>query len=339
MTTIVVDGGPKNAWHDPETGLRHYGWQGRTLVSVTSARNMAGVPYNLLRWYAARICDRATDELPTLVSMMERPRRPRERSLEKNRREEARRWLRAAPDEIRDYKALRGTGVHEAARLGMAPADVDDFREVRLRLPLLDDAGAVLLRKDGSPRVHTIERRSFGRLDVPDGAEVLSELVVPASEIRDRLRHFFAWLEESGAEILLSEFQVFNLALGYGGSGDILCRFPNGELWIIDLKTGDEAYSDYLLQQVAYLMAEFIGADDVIDEAATALLHQVAGVALLHLADDGWEFKRLRIDARAWAAFRGLLTFATWTSEHPDEDSFLVATKSGSADSGEAEAA
>ena len=76
-------------------------------------------------------------------------------------------------------------------------------------------------------------------------------------------------------------------------------------------------------------MAEFIGADDTVDDAATALLHQVAGVAILHLQDDGWDFIKPVIDAEAWAAFRGLLAFATWTAAHATEGSFTVASKSG----------
>ena len=79
-----------------------------------------------------------------------------------------------------------------------------------------------------------------------------------------------------------------------------------------------------MLQQTAYLMGEFIDQDDVIDEDATELLHRVAGVAILHLQDDGWEFIRPVIDAEAWAAFRGLLAFATWTAAHTTEGSFTA---------------
>jgi len=56
---------------------------------------------------------------------------------------------------------------------------------------------------------------------------------------------------------------------------------------------------------------------------------QVAGVAIPHLSDEGWDFIRPVIDAEAWAAFRGLLAFATWTAAHATERSFTVASKSG----------
>ena len=45
--------------------------------------------------------------------------------------------------------------------------------------------------------------------------------------------------------------------------------------------------------------------------------------------EDGWEFIKPVIDADAWAAFRGLLAFATWTAAHATERSFTVASKSG----------
>ena len=65
-----------------------------------------------------------------------------------------------------------------------------------------------------------------------------SGAIIAAEEIRPKLRQYLAWLHESGAEVLLKERQVWNLELGYAGSFDLLCRFPNGELWIVDLKTG-----------------------------------------------------------------------------------------------------
>jgi hypothetical protein len=288
MTTVTVErDGPRNAWTDPETGLRHYTWQGRKLPSVTSIRNMAGQPHALVSWKIAKVCDRAVDELPTLVEMMNREPRPRERVLEKNRRKEARAWLRAAHEEERDKAANRGTAIHKAAEHGVTPDEVGDY------------------------------------VDTESGA------VIPADELRAKLRQYYAWLAESRADVILKERQVWNLTLGYAGSFDLLCRFPNGELWIVDIKTGSGTYSDHVLQQIAYLMAEFIGADDVVDDDATALLHQVAGVAILHLQDDHWEFIRPEADPAAWSAFRGLLSYATWTAAHNTPEAFTVASRTG----------
>jgi hypothetical protein len=292
--TITVDAGsgPRNAFIQAGTGLRYYTWQGRAVPSVTSIRNMAGQPHALVSWKIAKVCDRAVDELDVLVAMLNREPRPRERVLDKNRRKEARAWLRAAHEEERDRAASRGTAVHLAAEHGETPETVTDYTD-------------------------------------PE-----TGVVIPAEEIRPKLRQYLAWMDDSGAVPVLRERQVWNLTLGYAGSFDLMVRFPNGELWIVDLKTGG-TYSDHVLQQVAYLMAEFIGQDDVVDEDATTLLHQVAGIALLHLQDDGWTFIRPVADPAAWDAFRGLLSFATWTRDHADESSFTVAARSGAAPSHE----
>lgn len=289
--TVKTKDGPRNAYIDPESGLRFYTYQGRNLPSVTSVRQMAGVPHGLMNWMISQMLDRACGRIlkdeagkevgwepgqtDVLVAMLERERKPRERVVEKNRIREARKWLREATTEERDRAAQKGTDIHRAAEHNVLPEDVPE-------------------------------------------------------EIRAKLRQYYSWLEDSGATILLKERQVFNLTLGYAGSFDLICRFPNGQVWIVDLKTGKGTYSDHVLQQVAYLMAEFVGQDDAIDEEATELLHRVTGVAILHLQDDGWSFKELDVDQRTWEAFRGLLAFATWTADHSTAESFTAVAHEGS---------
>jgi hypothetical protein len=97
------------------------------------------------------------------------------------------------------------------------------------------------------------------------------------------------------------------------------------------LGLGDDIVRDRLRPRprVAYSMAEFVGEDDTVDEKTTTLLHAVKGMALLHLADAGWEFIAVRHDARTWSAFRGLLSFSTWLAEHTDMASVTAAVRSG----------
>jgi hypothetical protein len=289
--TLTVESGPRNARSDPETGLRLYTWRGREYPSVTSVRRMAGVPHGLVSWLVARVIDRAVLDVGTLNEMLTRERRPRERVLESNRVAEARKWLRAASTEERDTAAALGTAVHDAAAAGMTPATVPDV---------------VTFVKDG--RVVTV-----------DGAEV-----------RPRLAWYLDWLRLSGATILAAEVQVWNLTAGYAGSLDLLCRFPSGATHLVDLKTGTSVYAEHLLQVMAYANAEFVGRDDEVDEAATALLRSVDGVAILHLGDEGWAYHVLDATSEAWDAFRGLLTFATWMAAHPDAASITRATRKSS---------
>lgn len=288
--TVKTKDGPRNAYIDPESGLRFYTYQGRNLPSVTSVRQMAGVPHGLMNWMISQMLDRACGRIlkdeagkevgwepgqtDVLVAMLERERKPRERVVEKNRIREARKWLREATTEERDRAAQKGTDIHRAAEHNVLPEDVPE-------------------------------------------------------EIRAKLRQYYSWLEDSGATILLKERQVFNLTLGYAGSFDLICRFPNGQVWIVDLKTGKGTYSDHVLQQVAYMMAEFVGDRGVVDEEATRLLHAVDGVAILHLRDDGWTFIQPTAGEAEWEAYRGLLAFAGWTHAHPDAESFTAASREG----------
>ena len=115
---------------------------------------------------------------------------------------------------------------------------------------------------------------------------------VPA-EVAPRLRQYLAWKAASRAEIVASEFQVFSTTYGYAGSCDALVRFADGSLWIVDYKTGKGIYAEHALQLMAYTMPTVVGADDMVDEALTELLHQVTGMAVLHLSDEGWEFHAL----------------------------------------------
>lgn len=157
--------------------------------------------------------------------------------------------------------------------------------------------------------------------DAAAGGKALTE--VPP-EVAPRLRAYLEWLALSRAEIVASEYQVWNLDIGYAGTTDALVRFPNGDLYVVDYKTGRLTYPEYLLQVIAYFNGEFVGNDDVVDERLTALHRSAIGVAILHLGDAGWEFIRLRVDPDDWAAFRGLLTFATWMAAHPTLDDQLV---------------
>jgi hypothetical protein len=150
-------------------------------------------------------------------------------------------------------------------------------------------------------------------------------------EVGPMLRQYRSWIEDTGANPLAVEKQVFNLSVGYAGTFDMIARFPNGQLWMIDLKTGKGTYPDHALQLEAYARAEIVGEDDQIDREATDLLKQVKGRAILHLQPDGWSFKVVPPSTETWIAFRGLLAFARWAEGHPDITSLISGEKSGTA--------
>ena len=192
-----------------------------------------------------------------------------------------------------------------------------------------DDPGQLQLIRHELRTAGTAERDRAADLGtaVHDAAATGKALTEVPAEVAPRLRQYLDWLAVSGAEILGSEFQVWNLTLGYAGTCDLLCRMRDGSIWVVDLKTGKGIYSDHVLQLVDYLMAEFVGEDDKVDEELTEFLQQARGVAVLHLSDDGWEFDAFRVGPDEWAAARGLLAFATWAAGHETPETFIQARR------------
>lgn len=210
---------------------------------------------------------------------------------------------------------------------------------------VLDDwAGLGSLLRTGTPesvesvRLHlrkaaTDERDRKAALGtaVHDAAATGRSLADVPSEVAPFLRQYLDWLGRSRAEVLLTERQVWSLEVGYAGTFDLLCRFPDGSLWIVDLKTGSGLYPDHALQLAAYRWAEFVGEDDVVDEAATWLLRGVTGTAVLHLGARKWEFHSVLSGPEEWRAFRGLLAFAVWTHGHGSVEEFSLGMRKGAA--------
>lgn len=258
---IKVTSGPRNARTDPDTGLRFYTWQGEEYPSVTSVRNLAGMPHPLAAWRTNQVIKRAIEENATFQRMLADKTDPKAIAT----------WLRQSANKERDAAADLGTRIHDAAQQGMtldkAPADVAPF-----------------------------------------------------------LHWYYEWVSDSKIDIKLTERQVWNEAIGYAGTFDMLGVMRN-QYWLIDLKTGKGTYPEHALQLEAYARGEFVGEDDVIDQPATDMLQQVSGRAVLHLRPDGYSFKIIPAREDTWIAFRGLLAFARWQYANPVIDGLVSATK------------
>ena len=107
MALLTLTVGPRNARTDPDTGLRYYTWEGREYPSVTSVRNLAGMPHPLAQWRTNQVIERAMTEYPTLGRM-----------LGDSTPEATATWLRQAANKERDKAANLGTRVHDAAAEG-----------------------------------------------------------------------------------------------------------------------------------------------------------------------------------------------------------------------------
>jgi hypothetical protein len=136
------------------------------------------------------------------------------------------------------------------------------------------------------------------------------------SDIAQRLLVFRSFLVRSGAQVLGQEYQVYNLTVGYGGTVDLLLLLPDGRIWVVDIKTGRSVWGEHALQLEGYRQGEFVGRDDIVDEAMTAFHRSAFGTAVLHLTDEHADFLALTPDPEAWPAFLGLHRFASWLHDH-----------------------
>jgi hypothetical protein len=221
-------------------------------------------------------------------------------------------------------------GLHQWAIGKVIDRVLDEWPELGKQLKTGDPAATAVVRHH-LRQASTDERDAAARLGtaVHDAAATGLALTDVPPDVAPRLRQYQDWLTSSGAEILASEFQCWNLTAGYAGTADLLCRFPDGSIWVVDLKTGKGIYSEHALQLMGYLMAEIVGEDDTINEPVTELLHQATGMAVLHLSASGWEFVSLRADGQTWAAFRGLLQFAVWMKGNPTVDAVSLGSRKG----------
>lgn len=222
-------------------------------------------------------------------------------------------------------------GLHQWALGQVVDYALDNAQEIASRLT--DPAQLPLVRHELRAAA-TAERDAKAALGsaIHQAIEAGKAVTDVGPDIAPRLRRYYEWAETTGVEILGQEIQIWNLTVGYAGSVDILARFPDGSIWVIDTKTGKGVYAEHLLQLLPYLMGEFVGADDTVDPELTALLHQASGVALLHLEDgQPWEFRSLHATPEAWAAFRGLLAFGTWMADHPTVDTVTLGLRRGAA--------
>lgn len=275
----MVDDQPRNASTNPESGMRFYSWQDQKLISVTTARRAAGMPFNLHYWSLGQVINGVFENIEAISGRLA-SKDPADLATLKH-------DVRAFATAERDSSAKLGTAVHDAAS-----------------------------------RLLKVE-------EVPP-------------ELRPRLRQYYDWLKTSKARVLASEFQVYNLTDAYGGTVDLLVQMPNDTIWLVDLKTGKGVYPEHVMQTVAYKNTEFSGqhncgdrsckdpAHDVVNQDLTELLGLIDGVAILHLADNGWDFIAVKEEG-AQEAFLGLLKFAEYTMANPTIDTLVKGRRHGAA--------
>jgi hypothetical protein len=192
------------------------------------------------------------------------------------------------------------------------------------------DLKAVASWLRAAPNVERDAAADLGRR-VHDAAAEGKTMAEVGADVGPFLAQYRSWLSDTKGTVVASERQVWSLTHGYAGTFDLMVEYPNGHVWLWDLKTGKGTYPEHALQLEAYRRADFVGEDDVVDTKASDLLRKVRGQGVLHLQGDGWTAKSIPSNEANWHAFLGLLEFATWTHENPTIDTLVSNEKSGKA--------
>jgi hypothetical protein len=148
---------------------------------------------------------------------------------------------------------------------------------------------------------------------------------------RPYIRQVHNFLGDTGFKIVAQEFQCFNLAVGYAGTGDVMLEGPDGELVLGDWKSSKNVHSDHIIQLHAYLGGEFIGKGGVINEELTAKLHAIEKAGILHIKPNGWTWHEIPFSPVVLRAFFGAVAFAQLLAAHKTPDALFSRNVSGAA--------
>lgn len=130
-------------------------------------------------------------------------------------------------------------------------------------------------------------------------AHVLGQpIAAPSEEIAATCDQFKAFIADWQPTFEASEVTVYNREYGYAGTLDTLVRL-DGQLYLVDFKTGKGVYGEVALQLAAYRHAEFMGLPD----GTEAPMPEVDGCAVLHLRPKGYELIPVRAGQAEFRAF------------------------------------
>lgn len=122
-------------------------------------------------------------------------------------------------------------GLHQWAINQVISHTLDHWPELTERLAGGDPGQLKVVRHELRSAATALRDRaaSLGTAVHDAAARRLSPLEVPP-EVAPRLRQYLDWLAVSGAEVLATERQVWDLTLGYAGSFDLLVRLRDGSI-------------------------------------------------------------------------------------------------------------
>lgn len=365
---------PRNATVNGD-GFRIYPWPGgdtevnreynaveeQDLLSVTSIRTLAGIPFQLVNWQVSNVVNLAMGTRKGVVigprgGVKERwvpdgepPGEFVQRMLavtSQKEREEVRRWLRDTADEPRDIAAVRGSVVHKLI-------------EDRLPTNIIDQA----LIYNRMAKQWADEKRKSPIAITNDDYNFVWNALLQYEDFRQNIPFV----------VLAQEPQVYHLRAGYGGSADVLLWFlghwtrsgedvsfvplPDidgydvetmqkradrgaitaadierigGQVAVGDWKTSKDVYTGHVVQTTAYMAGEFVARDGIIDRRLSELLAIAHLGMVIQIRPDKWHLDLFEMRQDVLRAFFGSVAFARFLAFHKTPHDLFVYSIEGS---------
>jgi len=355
---------PENASNN-EYGFRLYDWPGgdsdlnreygadqpATVISVTAARSIIGIPFQLQAWQLANVVNLATGQRRAEWRDYSKSTRGRlvkgyrkdgefpgefvQRMLstegDEEKLREVRAWLKQTADEPRDIAAVRGSVVHKL---------------IEMRVPMKALSEEVI--RWYIDQQWDSEKRTVLPTVTDDDVDFVGDCVANYWDMREAVPFV----------IIAQEPQVWNLKAGYAGSADVLIWFlpPDqatrikywqdladrgaltaeiigsirGRTALGDWKTSPDVYTGHVVQGTAYLGATFVGRSGEIDERLTRILRGTMLGLIIKIRPDGWEADTFDYREDVSLAFFGQIALARFLLTYSKPDALFTETVSGS---------
>jgi len=346
-------------------GFRLYAWPGgdtdlhrqynatepMNVISVTAARSVVGIPWQLQSWQINNVVNLATGQRRAEwrdYSKSTRGRRVKgykkdgpfpgefvaqmlqtEGDEEKLRK--VREWLKLTADEPRDIAAVRGSVVH---------------RLIEIRAPMKS------LSED-------LIRWYIDQQWIEEKRKVLPTVTDEDIDfVGNAMANYWDMRAHTPFVIIAQEPQVWNLRVGYAGSADVLLWFlppdadagywqaranhrrvtveeigrTGGYTALGDWKTSPEVYTGHVVQGTAYLAADFVGRNGEIDARLSSILKATMRGLIIKIRPDGWEIDTFDYREDVSYAFFGEIAHARFLLTHEKPTELFNETISGNAE-------
>lgn len=122
---------------------------------------------------------------------------------------------------------------------------------------------------------------------------------------------YLRWRDIYKPHVINAEFMVYSVQHGYGGTADMAARI-NGEVWLLDIKTGKATYAETALQLAGLHNADFAGRTD---DPRKYRIPPATRFGVLHVRPEGAELVPYSVTDAEFAAFLALRTAHRWVEE------------------------